>query len=409
MSVASQASRRAAEGFEIQLRQHLDLTLLICVATLAGLGLVMLTSASISVADRDLGNAFYYLQRQSVFVGAGILVAAACYRIPLTLWEAGGFGLLMLTYVLLALVLLPGVGKTVNGSTRWLPLGVFSLQVSEVAKLFMTLYLAGYLVRRRQQIRESMWGFLKPVFLILLTSVLLLAEPDFGAAVLLTCIAMGMLFLGGARLGQFGMLLVLAGGAVAMLAVSSPYRLERITVFLNPWADPYNSGFQLTQSLIAIGSGSWFGVGLGASIQKLFYLPEAHNDFLFAVMAEELGLVGAIAVIALFGLFVWRAFAVGANAERRGVRFGAYLAYGIGIWVGLQAFINIGVNMGVLPTKGLTLPFMSSGGSSMLVLCAAFGLLLRVHRESAGASVIPPAGVGVRKNKKKKDERSRNQ
>ncbi len=282
----------------------------------------------------------------------------------------------------------PGVGKTVNGSTRWLPLGVFSLQVSEFAKLCMAIYLAGYLVRRGREVRESFRGFLKPIAVLSIASLLLLLEPDFGAAVILMSMGMGMLFLGGVRLGQFGLLLLLVLGALSVLAISSPYRMERLTAFLNPWADPFDSGFQLTQALIAIGRGSWFGEGLGSSIQKLFYLPEAHNDFLFAVLAEELGLFGVVAVVGLYAYVLWRCFAVGAAAEQRGHFFGGYLAYGLGIWLGLQAFINMGVNMGILPTKGLTLPLMSAGGSSLLAMSAAIGLLLRIHRE-LGETVSP--------------------
>ena len=388
VSALKQATRGEAENLDVQLRQHFDLGLALSVAILLALGLVMVTSASISLADRELGNPFYYLERQVVFVAVGLAIAAVIYRVPLAHWETAGMGLLVFSAFLLLLVLLPGVGKTVNGATRWLPLGIISLQVSELAKLFVAIYIAGYLVRRGREVRGSFAGFLKPVVVLSLMAVLLLAEPDFGAAVVLMAMGLGMLFLGGARLGQFGLLLLLVLTALAVLAISSPYRMQRLTAFLNPWADPFNSGFQLTQSLIAIGSGSWFGTGLGGSVQKLFYLPEAHNDFLFAVLAEELGLVGVVLVVALYGYFVWRCFAIGATAERLGQTFAAYLSYGIGIWFGLQAFVNMGVNMGLLPTKGLTLPLMSAGGSSMLVMCAAVGLLLRVHRESV--SVVAP-------------------
>lgn len=386
-----QATRGESEHLGVQLRQRLDVGLAVTVAILLALGLIMVTSASISLADRELGNPFYYLQRQAVFIALGVGIAAVVYRISLANWEAAGMGLLVFSAFLLVLVLVPGVGKTVNGATRWLPLGIISLQVSEVAKLFVAIYLAGYLVRRGREVRESFTGFLKPVLVLGLMAVLLLAEPDFGAAVVLMAMGLGMLFLGGVRLGQFALLLALVLAAMAVLAVSSPYRMQRLTAFLNPWADPFNSGFQLTQSLIAIGSGSWFGTGLGGSVQKLFYLPEAHNDFLFAVLAEELGLVGVLVVVVLYSYLLWRCFAIGAVAERLGQAFAAHLAYGIGIWFGLQAFVNMGVNMGLLPTKGLTLPLMSAGGSSMLVMCAAVGLLLRVHRESV-AVVAPNTG-----------------
>ncbi len=276
-----------------------------------------------------------------------------------------------------------GSGRQVNGATRWLPLGVFQLQVSELAKLLTIVYLAGYLVRRNQELRESVWGFLKPMGLLALICMLLLLEPDFGAAVVLLASALGMMYLAGVRIWQFSALLMVTGTAMASLAYFSPYRWARVVSFLNPWDDPFNSGFQLVQSLIAFGRGEWFGVGLGGSVQKLFYLPEAHTDFLLAVLAEELGVAGTALVIGLFTVLVWRAVLIGARAERVGRFFSAYVAYGIGLWIGLQAFVNIGVNMGVLPTKGLTLPLMSYGGSSMVVTCMALALLLRIGHEAA--------------------------
>jgi len=378
---AMQASRSAGTGMRIQMQQHLDIGLVLTVAVLLGLGLIMVASASITIADRSYGNPMYFFQRQVVFVIMGLLIATVMYRIRLVHWERSGQGLLLFALFLLALILVPGVGVTVNGSTRWLPLGFISLQVSEFAKLFVAIYMAGYLVRKHEEVRGSFQGFIKPIAVLALCSVLLLMEPDFGATVVLMTMGMGMLFLGGARLGQFASLMGIVVAALAVLAISSPYRLKRLTSFMDPWQDPFNSGFQLTQSLIAIGSGSWTGTGLGASVQKLFYLPEAHNDFLFAVFAEEFGFIGVTLVVMLFTYLVWRCFAIGASAEKAGHAFGAYLAYGFGIWVGMQAFINMGVNMGILPTKGLTLPLMSAGGSSMLVMCGVIGLLLRIHRE----------------------------
>ncbi len=371
---------------------HPDWALLAVVGTLLGLGLVMVASASITVADRNTGNPLYFFQRQLVFVAAGLMLMALMYRIPLQQWERSGRGLLLFVAFLLVLVLIPGVGKTVNGSTRWLPLGFFSLQVSEFAKLFVAIYLAGFLVRRGEQVRNDLRVFLRVVAVLGVFAVLLLLEPDFGAAVVLMGMGMGMLFLAGVRLGRFAGLMGLLVLAMGVLAVSSPYRLKRLTAFLDPWQDPFNSGFQLTQALIAIGRGGWTGAGLGNSIQKLFYLPEAHNDFLFAVFAEEFGLLGVLLVIGLYGWLLWRIFAIGGAAERLGQCFGAFLAWGAGIWIGLQAFINIGVNMGMLPTKGLTLPLMSAGGSSMLVTCTLIGLVLRIDRErrEAEASAAAP-------------------
>jgi cell division protein FtsW len=279
------------------------------------------------------------------------------------------------------MVFIPGLGREVNGSLRWIHLGPINLQVSEFVKLFMILYLAGYLVRHTEAVQASAAGFLRPLVLFLLLAVLLLLQPDYGAVAVIFMTALGMMWLGGARLLQFLLLLISVSGALMVLALVSPYRMERLTTFLNPWADPFDSGFQLTQALIAFGRGEWFGVGLGGSVQKLFYLPEAHTDFLFAVLAEELGLVTAVLVIGLFLLIVLRALAIGRHAEQRELPYQAFVAYGVGIWIGLQAFINLGVNMGILPTKGLTLPLMSYGGSSMVAMCVAVALLLRVDFE----------------------------
>jgi len=346
------------------------------------LGLVMVASASISLADKTSGSPFYYLIRQLLFATAGGFAGVAMYNLPLAWWQRSGYLLLLLAFALLAVVLVPGIGRHINGSIRWVVLGPFRLQVSEPARLLIFIYLAGYIVRRGEELASGFKGFLKPMLLVGAAGILLLAEPDFGATLVLTTTAMAMLFLGGARLKDFALCAGVGGLAALALVFSSPYRLARLTGFLNPWQDPFDSGFQLTQSLIAIGQGQVFGVGLGESVQKLFYLPEAHTDFLFAVTAEEFGLVGSLTLIVLYLLLTWRAILVGRRAVKRGQLFGGYLAYGIGIWIGMQAFINMGVNMGVLPTKGLTLPLMSYGGSSLIVSCAAIGLLLRVDREA---------------------------
>lgn len=358
----------------------LDVWLLGAVLILLALGLVMVMSASVSIAERQTGDSFYYFWRQASFVSLGLLAAYVTLQIRLVYWERIGPYFLLFGLGLLVLVLV--AGREINGSMRWLALGPVNLQPSELMKLFMVIYLAGYLLRRGEEVRNTVKGFLRPISLVVLVGLLLLLEPDFGATAVIMATVLGMMFLGGVRLWQFGLLFLLMSGAAAVLAVSSPYRVERLTSFVNPWADPFNSGFQLTQALIAFGRGEWLGVGLGGSIQKLFYLPEAHTDFLFAVLAEELGLVGVLLVLTLFGLLVWRAFIIGQAALRGGNRFGAYLAFGIGLWLGLQSFINLGVNMGVLPTKGLTLPLMSYGGSSIVVSCVACALLLRVSHES---------------------------
>jgi len=358
-----------------------DYWLLFVIFMLLGVGIVMVGSSSFEIADRKLDQPFYYLIRQMIYVMIGVLAAAALLRVPLEFWEKMGGYFLMAGVLSLILVLVPGVGREINGSMRWLSLGIVNVQPSEFAKLFVIVYMAGYLVRHGNSMQTALGGFVRPMAVLALVCVLLLAEPDFGAAAVILATAMAMMFLGGVRFSQFLVLMLLMTLAMTALAVSSPYRMERITGFMDPWADPFNSGFQLTQALIAFGRGEWFGVGLGSSVQKLFYLPEAHTDFLFAVLSEELGFVGGLVIIALFCFVVIRAFMVGRMAEKVGMRFASYLAYGIGTWIGIQTFINIGVNMGVLPTKGLTLPFMSYGGSSVLVMCIAIALLLRVDYE----------------------------
>ena len=301
--------------------------------------------------------------------------------------------LMLSAILLLGLVLIPGIGHTVNGSTRWLNLGLFTFQISEVVKVLLVIYLSGYLVRRAEQVQTNTMGFLKPMFIMAIASGLLVLEPDFGAAAVLLLTGLGMMFLGGVRFVQFILFVSGVLAIMVVLVVTSPYRLLRITSFLDPWADPFNSGFQLTQSLIAIGSGGWFGSGLGGSVQKLFYLPEAHTDFLFAIFAEEFGLAGTVLLISLYAVFALRCFAISKMALLGQQAFGAYLAYGVGLLITLQAIINIGVNMGVLPTKGLTLPFVSYGGNSILSLSFAVGLVLRVYKECKQAGSAQPEKV----------------
>lgn len=352
------------------------------IVALLALGLVMVSSASLHLAERQYGDPWHYAVRQLAFIGIGVGVMLMIGRTSFAFWERTGPVLLMASIVMLALVLLPVLGREVNGAKRWLNLVIFKIQVSELVKLFVIVYLAGYLVRRGDELRASVKGFVKPLALLGVISVLLLLEPDFGATTVIMLTALSMIFLAGVRLWQYGVLATLVAIILAALAFSSPYRVQRLTTFLDPWADPFASGFQLTQALIAIGRGEWFGVGLGAGVQKLFYLPEAHTDFVFSVLAEELGFVGSILVIGLFVMLVVRSFAIARRAEQVGAYFIAYVVYGIALWLGLQAFVNIGVNMGVLPTKGLTLPLMSYGGSSVIVSCAAVALLLRADRET---------------------------
>jgi cell division protein FtsW len=396
MAVAAKQARQVNAGSARLPR--FDILLGGSVVALTLLGLVMVTSASITLADREIGAPLYFAIRQSVYIALGAALGLLLFRVRLAILERMGVTLMLLAFLMLLLVLVPGVGVEVNGATRWVNAGLFRLQVSEPAKLFFIIYLASYLARHGEEVRTHISGFIKPIGLLAIAALLLLMEPDFGATVVLSATMMGMIFMAGVRLLQFSGVLGLAGLSLAGMAVSSPYRMERLTTFLNPWADPFNSGFQLTQSLIAIGRGEWFGVGLGASIQKLFYLPEAHTDFVFAVLAEELGLLGVCVVIALYGVVVWRAFAIAAQALQSDNAFAAWLAYGLGIWFGLQSFINIGVNMGLLPTKGLTLPLMSYGGSSMIVMCAAVALLLRIdHETRCTAQGLSASGIAAAK------------
>ena len=362
--------------------ESIDMPLLLSALALLGLGLVMVASSSISIAERELSEPLFYFWRQFTYSIVGLVAGFIVFKLRLDLLQKAGPALIIISMFLLMLVLIPGLGKNVNGSIRWLNLGVVSLQVSELVKLATVIYLAGYLVRHNEEVRTKLSGFFRPLILIFIISLLLILEPDFGAVVVIAMTAMGMLWLGGASFFQFIFLTLTMAAALSLVAISSPYRMERLTTFLNPWADPYNSGFQLTQALIAFGRGEWFGVGLGSSVQKLFYLPEAHTDFVLAVLAEELGLFSIVIVIATFCFIVIRALMIGRRAEKRERPFTAYLVYGLAIWIGLQAFINIGVNMGVLPTKGLTLPLMSYGGSSLIIMCVVIALLLRADYET---------------------------
>ena len=380
----------AAVSLTLPIRPRVPLTFDPVLVTISAIllsgGLVVLASASIAVADKAHGDPFFYVERQVVAVLLGLAAGTVCLFVPIRFWQAAGPLALFVGLLLLLLVLVPGIGYEVNNARRWIRLGALNLQVSEPARLCLIVYLAGYLVRQAKGVRQPFWGFLRPMAVLSVACVALLAEPDFGAAVLLLGIALTMLLVAGARCRDFFVFAGLAVAAMAALAVTAPYRLRRLTSFLDPWADSLDSGFQLTQSLMAIGRGEWLGVGLGKGVQKLFYLPEAHTDFVFAVFAEEFGLLGSVLAVALFlallwriGLLAWRA----AAAERF---FAAYLTVGIGTWLGLQAFINLGVNMGLLPTKGLTLPLVSYGRSSMIVTLIALALLFRIHHELSVAA-----------------------
>jgi cell division protein FtsW len=372
-------------GYGVRARERMpfewDSITLRLVAALLLVGLVMVTSASMSVAAKDLGDPFYFLERQFVFGACGLGLAWAVTRVPAQWWDRYSLALLVLGLSLLLLVLIPGLGAKINGARRWMRIGPMNFQVSELAKVLVLTWVCSYCVRKRAELEQTFAGLMKPVGLLIVAGVLLLAEPDFGATTVLFATGFAVLFAAGARLRYVLALVSAVGAAFAVLALTSAYRLRRLTVFLHPWDDPFNGGFQLTQSLIAIGRGGWFGVGLGSSIQKLFYLPEAHTDFVFAVLAEELGLVGVIGVLGLFVALVWRAFQISRMASAAGLKFQSYLALAFGVWLGLQATVNIGVNMGVLPTKGLTLPLLSYGRSSLIVSLAWLGVLLRIYHE----------------------------
>jgi cell division protein FtsW len=368
-----------------ELPGHFDLGIMIAAGALAALGVIMVASSSIAIADGQHVGPFYYVTRHVVFLGLGVALGIVMTRIELEWLERNAFVLLLLAIILLLLVFVPGLGLRVNGARRWIRLGFAGFQSVEAVKLMFIVYLASYLVRHRDNVQMSMFGVIKPLGVALILVGLLLMQPDFGSAALIIAVTVGMVWLGGARMRNLFYLAIPAMPAIAWAAMTSDYRVKRLTSFLNPWAHPFDDGFQLTQALIAIGRGEWFGVGLGGSVQKLFYLPEAHTDFILAVIAEELGLAGILLVLVLFAALVGRALMLGLRAIERGQCFAGYCACGIGLWLGLQTLVSIGVNLGVLPTKGLTLPLISSGGSSVLMTCAAVGLLLRISFELSRA------------------------
>ncbi len=356
---------------------HFEPILVVVFFSLLLIGYVMVGSASMHKS----ADAFNYIKKQSFNIFIGLSVAYIVTKVPIKIWEKYSQGLFLFGLVLLIIVIVPGVGVKVNGSTRWLSLGGFRFQVSEIVKYFSVIYMAGYVTRHQKAIRDSTFSLFKPIVLFGIASVLLLLEPDFGSSVVIITIAMGIMYLAGARLIQFITLMGVLVFLASVLVYIAPYRMKRVTSFLDPWADAKDTGYQLVHALISFGRGEWAGVGLGSGIEKLFYLPEGHTDFLFSVIAEELGLVGVLTVISLFAVFVWRTFLIAEAAEQLGEKFSAYIAYGLGIWFGFQSLVNMGVNMGILPTKGLTLPLMSYGGGSMLIMCCAVALLFRVHSE----------------------------
>ncbi len=367
----------------IQWSRYVDRDLLLAFFALLGIGLVILGSASFWVAEKQYSDAYYYLNRQLLFMALGLVVMVLLYQVRTVFWERLGVGLLPILILLLLLVLIPGIGHEVNGSRRWLNFGFMSLQVSELVKVIMIVYLAGYMVRHGKRLAESpsYQPLIIPLIVLGVIGGLLVVEPDFGSTVIVIVVGLGMLFLGGVPMKRLGLLF--AGAVTVMIPLAMMgYRGDRVDAWWNPWAYESGKGYQTVHALMAVGDGGWFGNGLGAGVEKLFYLPEAHNDFIFSVLAEEFGFIGMLVVLILFAWMVYRAFVIGFQADKQGLHFGAYIAYGIGFWLGLQVILHVGVNLAVLPPKGLTLPLVSYGGSSLISILVAMALLMRVHRDT---------------------------
>lgn len=345
------------------------------------IGLIMVASASIAFAALNYDDAWYFARRHGIYLMMGMMVALFVMCLPMSVWQRYSGYLLLFTLLLLVIVLIPGIGKRVNGSQRWLSLGFISIQVSEIAKVCAVIFFASFFARRYQELHFGWQGFLKPLLIVGLFVVLLLLEPDFGSSVVLCGTVFAMMFIAGVRLWHFLLLIAIGVMSLAAVAVFSPYRMQRLITFLDPWADQFNSGYQLTQSLIGFGRGEWVGLGLGNSLQKLFFLPEAHTDFIFAIIAEEFGLVGAVVTLALFAALIWRIFLLSRQNLAMGRVFPALATFGIAILFSIQVFINAGVASGLLPTKGLTLPFISYGGSSLLINCLLMGFVVRARWE----------------------------
>ena len=384
MSVMQALSRcNPLISFQPSWERYVDRELLVALFVLVGLGFVVMVSASVAVAEKNYGNAYYFLNRQSIFLVLGIVAAIAIYQVKILFWQNLGARLLPIIIFLLILVLIPGIGKEVNGSYRWFSFAGFSLQISEFAKLSMIVYMAGYLLRHGKNLAESpSWQpLIVPLMVLALVDGLLMLEPDFGSTVVVTATAVAMLFLGGVKLSRIAILIV-ALIAIAIPLVLMGYRGARIAAYFDPWANASGKAYQTVHALMAVGDGGWFGAGLGGGVQKLFYLPEAHNDFVFAVLAEEFGFIGIVVTLLLFAWIVQRAFVIGFNADKAKLHFAAYIAYGIGFWIGFQSLFHIGVNLALLPPKGLTLPLISYGGSSVLVTLIAMAFLMRVHRDT---------------------------
>ena len=361
--------------------RRLDFSLYATVAILISVGIVMVASSSLDFAAERYHDTWFFVRKQITFLAMGLVGGLVILAVPMSVWNKYSGLLLILAFFLLMAVLIPGIGKVVNGSRRWLSLGPFSMQASEIAKFCLIVYFASYLARRNEELRTQWSGFLKLTAVLLIIVLLLLLEPDFGSSVVISATLGCMMFVAGVPLARFLLLAVSGVAGLALMAVASPYRWERLVAFMDPWATQFDSGYQLVQSLIAFGRGGWFGVGLGNSLQKLFFLPEAHTDFIFAIFTEEFGFIGAIALIGVFGFFLYRLVILFRRASEQEQFFSSYVVFGIGVMLAMQAIINMGVASGFLPTKGLTLPFISYGGSSLLITCGLMALVFRVNLE----------------------------
>lgn len=379
-----------AHSNQLPLSQRIDWPLLCLWFALMSVGLIMVASASVSFAALTYNDAWYFAKRHALYIFLGMGLASVVALVPMSFWQRYSGHLLLLTFFLLVIVLIPGIGKRVNGSQRWLNFGIMSVQVSEIAKFCAVVFFASFFARRYQELHFGWQGFLKPLLVVGVFVGLLLLEPDFGSSVVLSATVFAMMFIAGVRMLHFLLLIVIGVGGLASVAVLSPYRMQRLITFLDPWADQFNSGYQLTQSLIGFGRGEWMGLGLGNSLQKLFFLPEAHTDFIFAIIAEEFGLIGAIVLLGLFAALILRIFNVAKQNLAAGKMFAALATFGIAILFSFQVFINMGVSSGLLPTKGLTLPFISYGGSSLLICCVLMAFVMRVQWELAGFTPAVP-------------------
>lgn len=385
--MAAVGTTQSYQNSNLTLGQRIDWTLLCLWFALLSVGLVMVSSASISFSAASVfthSDGWYFAKRHGIYVVMGLVLATFVVAVPISLWEKYAPHFLILTLALLLIVLIPGIGHRVNGSRRWLNLGFIMVQASEIAKVCAIIFFASFFARRYQELNFGWQGFLKPLSLLGVFVFLLLLEPDFGSSVVLTVTVISMMFIAGVRIWHFLLLISIAASGMAAVAIFSPYRMQRLVTYLDPWADPLNGGYQLTQSLIGFGRGEWFGLGLGNSLQKLFFLPEAHTDFIFAIIAEEFGLIGAIVMVGLFAALVARIILVAKNNLARGKIFAALATFGIAILFSFQVFVNIGVSSGLLPTKGLTLPFISYGGSSLLICCVLMAFVMRAQWEVAG-------------------------